>query len=365
MLGILDRPRDHRGPIRSRHELRTVELVPSVGDLHAVEEIGVVLRGCVAVRDRDLEELEAAMLEPRIGTSMLHDHPRRGRAVGVDQLPARPALVVVEDLPQALSVALLGLAALRPNLLGHRDELVAEARIGGHAWKDTSPVSSLISPTVRARFVRRYRPSRSVKLDQTDPYREWWQAQNERALSAPGPLWIALGDSIAQGIGASAPDQGYVGQLLARLQHADGRPWRVLNLSVSGARVGDVRRTQVPALREYVGDAELVTCGVGVNDLIQPGFRHVPARVRALTRELPSHSVVATVPHGFSFWRTVALNTVIRREVQATALGIADVWHRTRRPYDGKLSIDHFHPSDAGHADWCAAFVEALGLPPT
>lgn len=224
-------------------------------------------------------------------------------------------------------------------------------------------MSRWISPTVRARFDRRYRPGRLQRLDDTD-HEVWWAAQNERALAAHGPLWIALGDSIAQGIGATAPDRGYVGQLLARLRKVDGRPWRVLNLSVSGARVGDVRKPQVVMARDHLGDAELVTCGVGVNDLIHPGFRHVPGRVRALTRELPADAVIATLPHGFSWWRTMALNTIIWREARAAGLRVADVWRHARRPYDGKLSTDSFHPNDAGHADWCAAFAEALALPP-
>ena len=201
--------------------------------------------------------------------------------------------------------------------------------------------------------------------DQTERYRAWWDEQNERTLAAAGPLWIAFGDSIAQGIGASAPDRGYVGQLLARLRAADGRPWRVLNVSYSGGRLGDVRRRQLDAARPHLHEAEVVTCGVGVNDLIHTGFRHAPGRIRALTRELPSNAVVATVPHGFSLWRTMAYNTLVRREARHAGLRVAEVWVHTRRPYTGKLCADHFHPSDAGHADWCAAFADALGLPPT
>jgi lysophospholipase L1-like esterase len=226
-------------------------------------------------------------------------------------------------------------------------------------------VPDWLSPTVRARFVRRYVPSRKVVLDQTERYRAWWDAQNERALTADGPLWIAFGDSIAQGIGASAPDHGYVGQLLARLCAADGRPWRVLNVSYSGARLGDVRRKQLQAARARLPAAEVVTCGVGVNDLIHSGFRHAPGRIRAITRELPSHAVISTVPHGFSLWRTVTYNAIVRREAHRSGLRVADVWAHTRRPYTGKLCADHFHPSDDGHADWCAAFADALGLPPT
>jgi len=52
----------------------------------------------------------------------------------------------------------------------------------------------------------------------------------------------------------------YVGQVLAELRRATGLPWRVLNLSTSGALIRDVLRDQLPRLP--IG-ADLVTCGIG------------------------------------------------------------------------------------------------------
>jgi hypothetical protein len=45
------------------------------------------------------------------------------------------------------------------------------------------------------------------------PYALAWQHANLAALRATGPLWVALGDSMSQGIGASAYDRGRVGVL--------------------------------------------------------------------------------------------------------------------------------------------------------
>src|SRR5215470_20144520 len=36
-----------------------------------------------------------------------------------------------------------------------------------------------------------------------------WQYNNDCALALEGPLWVVLGDSTAQGLGASGPDGGY------------------------------------------------------------------------------------------------------------------------------------------------------------
>ena len=78
---------------------------------------------------------------------------------------------------------------------------------------------------------------RGVREVQTHvvPYAEAWQRHNRDAAAASGPLWVAMGDSMAQGIGASAYDRGWVGQLAESLPEH-----RLVNLSVNGGRVTDL-----------------------------------------------------------------------------------------------------------------------------
>lgn len=82
----------------------------------------------------------------------------------------------------------------------------------------------------------------------------YWRAHNERVLhdidtgTNPGPLWVALGDSTAQGLGAPDPRGGYVGQALRQLRRRTAKHRRVLNLSVSGALIRDVVGRQLPQL---------------------------------------------------------------------------------------------------------------------
>ena len=211
------------------------------------------------------------------------------------------------------------------------------------------------------RLMRRMRPGIAATLALEDAYREYWDESNERARAEDGPLWVALGDSTAQGLGASAPDRGYVGQLLVRLRERDGRPWRVINLSKSGARLGDVVREQV-ARASHAGDPALVTCAAGANDVIRFGFRRVTETLEALIHALPRDAVLATIPQGLLPRRARDLNRIIRAEAPAAGLQIADVWGRTGPPWRGKYAADDFHPNDTGYADWCAAFAAALGL---
>ena len=49
-----------------------------------------------------------------------------------------------------------------------------------------------------------------------------WELHNDRVTAESGPLWVVLGDSTAQGLGAPSPESGYVGQVLAELRSAPG-----------------------------------------------------------------------------------------------------------------------------------------------
>ncbi len=212
-----------------------------------------------------------------------------------------------------------------------------------------------------SRLVRRMRPGIAATLEVEDDWRRCWEESNERARGAEGQLWVALGDSTAQGIGASTPDRGYVGQLLGRLRERESAAWRVVNLSVTGARIADVVREQLPRLDD-LGEADLVTCAAGANDLIRFGFLRARHALHELIGGLPPAAVMATCPQGLWPRRTLELNRIIRAEAPAAGLRIADVWAHTGPPWSGKYAGDGFHPNETGYADWCTAFAEAIGL---
>ena len=104
---------------------------------------------------------------------------------------------------------------------------------------------------------------------------------------------MVLGDSTAQGLGAPSPEGGYVGQVLDVLRRRSGLPWRVLNLSASGALMRDVLNHQLPRLP---ASAELVTCGIGFNDVLYSGPGRLLADLRALLAAVPDDTVVLDLP---------------------------------------------------------------------
>lgn len=213
------------------------------------------------------------------------------------------------------------------------------------------------------RLVRRVRPGIAVTLESVEPFRVAWETSNAEALAGSGPLWLALGDSTAQGIGAPAPELGYVGQLRPLLEARDGAAWRVLNVSRTGARLRDLVTNQVGWLERLPAPPDLVTCAAGANDVTwRPGLRGILRDLDALLDRLPAGAVVATLPHGLSGRRSQVLNDMINAEAPRRGLVVADVWAHTGPPWGSKLAPDHFHPNRRGYQDWTAAFAAALGL---
>ncbi|MGW3961011.1 SGNH/GDSL hydrolase family protein [Amycolatopsis sp. NPDC005003] len=178
---------------------------------------------------------------------------------------------------------------------------------------------------------------------QKEPFARAWAETNRRALGSGRPLWVALGDSMTQGIGASTVGGGWVPRLNARL----GEPFAVLNLSASGARVADVLDHQLPRLRALPTPPVLVTVLVGANDMLTPARRRgLAGRFARLLAELPpGRSVVATLPRRNAEAR--AVNALIDADDH---VHVADLRGPALSPIRGSLADDWFHPNDVGYA---------------
>lgn len=194
-----------------------------------------------------------------------------------------------------------------------------------------------------------------------EPYAAAWRAAGDRArATGDGPLLVAMGDSTAQGIGASRPEHGYVGGLVTWLTARTGRAWRVVNVSSSGTRAGDVLAHQLPALAALGMPVDLVTLAVGANDVVRrTPMARLEATLSAVVDQLPAGSVVGTIPQGLGR-RPALLNEFLARRCAARGLVVADVWGHTGPPWAGMFAADSFHPNDAGYRNWLAAFTEAL-----
>ena len=187
-------------------------------------------------------------------------------------------------------------------------------------------------------------------------YAAYW---NERK-SKPGQLtYLVLGDSAAQSIGASSPERGYVGVLADRIHQATGKTVRVVNLSVSGATVGDVMRTQIPQLKNYKPD--YVTLDVGANDVNHNDLPIFSGQYQALLDALPKGTIVGNVPYFGGRIRknddALKANVIIAHETANRGIAVADLQKFTHdRQNLLNYASDLFHPSNRGYQNWADAY---------
>ncbi|MEO8105463.1 MAG: SGNH/GDSL hydrolase family protein [Candidatus Saccharibacteria bacterium] len=177
-------------------------------------------------------------------------------------------------------------------------------------------------------------------------------------------VYVALGDSAAQGIGASQPQRGYVGLLTRHLEQATGKTVRIVNLSVSGAKVADVIAKQLPQLKNY--QADLITVEIGGNDVINYNSTAFSHDFTALAAALPPQTIVSNLPFfGGRIRRDAevkAANHIVATAAQQNHLPLVDLYDETARDRSPlNNSYDLFHPSDRGYKNWEAAFWKTIG----
>lgn len=233
-----------------------------------------------------------------------------------------------------------------------------DADRGAGAWAASTYSNTNNRPSGRLMTLAgRVLPGIAAVQAQVAPYAEAWRTANAAALAAEGPLWVTLGDSMSQGIGASSWRAGWIGQAAARVDR-DGDPFRIVNLSISGARVRDVLDRELPALQSLGVAPDLVTVLVGANDLGRRANRAaLPDAFAELLERLPHGSVVATMPQPVRTARTV--NALIARAAAERGIVPAEA-AMAPGGWRGGLAADHWHPNDRGYAMIADTFVPAI-----
>lgn len=203
----------------------------------------------------------------------------------------------------------------------------------------------------------------ALVLNETLPINsQWWR---DHAKQKGELLYVAIGDSAAQGVGASAPNRGYVGILAEYIRLATGRTLRVINLSVSGATVDLAVQDQLPRFMKLKPD--VVTVAIGANDIALWDPAVFEAGIRRIFASLPPHAIVADLPcfHLPHNERKVAVANRVLREVAAEhGLTVVPLHATTKR--QGLRSVatqfanDMFHPNDRGYRVWAEAFLPEL-----
>lgn len=178
-----------------------------------------------------------------------------------------------------------------------------------------------------------------------EPFANEWDRRNAEARLSDGPLWVVLGDSSSQGIGATGVDDSWVPNVLSRLQ-SQNEHWRVVNLAMSGGRFRDVADRQVPVLREFLPTPDLVTCVIGSNDLMwRRGTQGVVDDAQAVVEALPQGTLLSKLSSPGK--RPGIINESFGDAERSGGVHLFNIW-RWPSP-KGAMAADKWHPSDIGY----------------
>ena len=183
-------------------------------------------------------------------------------------------------------------------------------------------------------------------------------------------LYVALGDSTVEGVGATSPGRNFVSRLHERLR-ARYPNARVVNLGAGGATSADVLLRQLDraiGLRPH-----LVTLSIGPNDIttrvpVATYEKNLETILGRLRYETTAVAVVNLIPDlavtpRFSRSRlreavgrqTIVFNEALERTGWAHRAELVNLYAASQRevPLQPELiSADGYHPSDAGYALW-------------
>ena len=181
---------------------------------------------------------------------------------------------------------------------------------------------------------------------QVERYHQRWDEANESARRESGPLWVALGDSSSQGVGASTWENGWTHTVLDRLREATGQPWRIINLSMSGGRFLDVADRQVPVLNTMLETPQLITTVIGSNDLMwRRGVRGITADAKRAVDRIPDGAFVSKLNGPGP--RPKLLNNIFQSGSETRNHQLFNIWNWPSGR--GALAADRVHPSDIGY----------------
>jgi lysophospholipase L1-like esterase len=187
-------------------------------------------------------------------------------------------------------------------------------------------------------------------------YKHFWQEKAKQ----PGQLtYIALGDSAAQGIGATSSMRGYVGLIAKQLAAQTGKTVRVVNVSVTGATIEDLLKDQLPQIKGM--KADVVTVEIGANDIKSFNKTTFTREFAQMLTSLPKGTYVSNMPlfnsRPGSSGPAKEASQIIERELVGSSMHFVDLQKQTTEHQSiFGFAPDLFHPNNLSYKNWYTAF---------
>lgn len=204
---------------------------------------------------------------------------------------------------------------------------------------------------------------------QLSRYKNYWDKNNLQTAQSGEIVYVAFGDSAAQGVGATKPQNGYVGLIAKDLEAKKDKPVRIINLSKSGAKVKDAIDTQLPAYKKLnLKSKPIITIEIGANDMIDFDEKRFESEMHRLLKDLPEGTIISDIP-SFQGGRLSRLepnvlkaNEIIREHAGHHKHQLAELHKRVEANHSLKtVAADWFHPSSYAYREnWAPAFLEQI-----
>lgn len=197
----------------------------------------------------------------------------------------------------------------------------------------------------------------------------YWKDRVAQPAPKNALVYVALGDSAAQGVGATSATKGYVGEFAKRLEQKYDRPVQVINISESGARIQDVIKDQLPLLTNY--KADVITLDIGGNDIADFDAKKFKIEFNALVTKLPADVYLADVPFfggrtqlplfggGQAEKDVLVANQIITSATKDTLVHLVPLHQSTQQRIGRQVwyyAPDYFHPNNLGYNVWADVF---------
>jgi acyl-CoA thioesterase-1 len=188
-------------------------------------------------------------------------------------------------------------------------------------------------------------------------------------------VYVAIGDSTVEGIGASKPERNFASLIYASLKQ-DIKNAQFHNLGIAGDRVEDVLKKQVERAVELKPD--LIVLSVGANDIMQHRklgtFKKEYNQLIEQLNQTKALIVVTNVPDlslapvlpkyalPYCKIQVPRFNGVIKHLVHKYGVVFVDLYQQSQlfHGYSELISADGLHPSDAGYALWANTIITKI-----
>ncbi len=204
----------------------------------------------------------------------------------------------------------------------------------------------------------------------------------EGAPSADGAVrYLAIGDSLTQGEGATDESTGAFPIVLADEWRADGCDVEVLNVGISGYTAGQMITDELPNVADFA--PTIVTFQSGANDIVNAvTAEQYRSDVSTILDEATGSGARVIVLYQNEWFRApfnadgsygdqevfaqqrVEFDEILAEEAEARGAEIVDLRDIHEQTADEELWVeDGVHPPEEVYAEWAGAIAEAVPAP--